>query len=331
MKYSQKHILIFLGITLFIILFTITNLFIEYNSSRKQTINDLQSILSQKTKTVDDFIEKQEDNFYKTYDEELFKNFLRMSKDNPKYNQTKEKLYEKFNNSEAVVMGLINSTGVFQIDKEGILEGFDIKEYPEGVEYLADTSKEITYMILPHPKLDSFYILIIKKIFEDDGTFLGIFSYRVPNNELEALLNNITEFEEIGEIYLINDDYFLITRSKFLKKTNSGILTQIVNTLNAEQCVNNYLIPLKKGEEINILEENVINYITYRGEKVLGIHSVIKTPKWCLLIEVNEKDISKKSFNELTLKYTIIFALITLVLIILYYVIEKSFSSNKNR
>lgn len=330
MKQLQAVVSIFLfaGISIGL-LFVILNGSMQYNYSKQEIVNKMESVLFKKTKVVDRFIHDQEINFYKAYDEKLFTKFLKMSPKDSQYNKTKEELYERFNQSQGAVMGLINSTGVFQIDKEGILEGFDIKDYPEGIEYLADPSKEPSYMILPHPMLDEFYILIATKIFDQNGSLLGIFSYRIPNKELKSLLNNITEFDGIGESYLINDKYFLLTPSKFIKKDNNGILIQVVNTSNAAQCINNYLIHLKKEEKVDSPWGETIEYTTYRGEYVMGIHSVIETPKWCLLVEVNKREILTELLQELVLIQSLIFVFIVLVFIIINYFLQNILTKNK--
>src|SRR3989339_48463 len=99
--------------------------------------------------------------------------------------------------------------------------------------------KKNTYMILPHPDSGIFYLLIMKKIFNKNGEFLGYFSYRVPDEEMVQFLMDLNGESSFIESYLVNENLFLLTPSKILKKENSGVLTQVINTSTVSQCINN--------------------------------------------------------------------------------------------
>lgn len=275
----------------------------EYNFQKMKIINDLQRDMFEKSQCINDFIYRQEKSFLKVYDEELFVEFLKLSVMDEQYNLSRESLYKLFDTSdERVVMGLVNSLGIFQIDSEGSLEGFDTTSaYPEAVEYISGDYLEITYMILPHPINEEYYLLLLKKLYDENGVFLGWFSYRVPDDDLKDIVKEMSGFGEEGESYLVNSDSFLITPSKFLKSSNKGILTQMVNTPSVEGCLNYSLT----GNEYKFGE--VSKYLTYNGNQVLGIYSILGKPKWCLLLEVTEDEIARKLMSDVAFKVLGIF------------------------
>jgi hypothetical protein len=200
-------------------------------------------------------------------------------------------------------MGLVNNQGVFLIDSERILEGLDCtKPYPEARRYIKEAYPGITYMILPHPKFDDFYLLLLKKLFNDNGEFIGWFSYRVPDERLKNILNEINGPSGDIESYLVNDDLLLLTPSKFLRPSNQGVLIQVVNSSGVNECIKNFITPLKNGEKINISLKEGADYISYSGKNVIGMYSVIEQPKWCLLIEIEESTLTKILLPKLSSK-----------------------------
>ena len=100
------------------------------------------------------------------------------------------------------------------------------------------------------------------------------------------------------ESYLVNENLFLLTPSKILKKENSGVLTQVINTSTVSQCINN-IEAIKQNKEINQSSGEIIEYITYSGDKVIGIYNIILSPRWCLIVEVNKEKMFEDFFKKI--------------------------------
>jgi hypothetical protein len=315
----------------FFVLFIILGLFVaglvvfvqlnsQYNSYKSDFFNKIRTNAVEKTNLIDNFISDQEDIFYQVYDEKLFRDFLKLNisdKNSSDYIQKKKVLLDLFYSHPAAVMGLINSTGEFIVDSEGALEGFDIKSYPEGVDYFYNGSNKIYYMVLPHPFLDSYYILTPKKILDSGGNFLGIFSYRVPDSDLRVFLSDLVGLDGESESYLVDSKYDLLTPSKFLGGS-SGILLQTVNTTGVTNC---FSFPEKEG--------NIFEYLSYNGQKVFGTYEYIQKPGWCLIVETNRKDLINKFIHKCLWKLILTFVLILVIFIFIAFYVRKNYFVKK--
>ncbi|HLD54951.1 MAG TPA: hypothetical protein VJB35_01700 [Candidatus Nanoarchaeia archaeon] len=277
------------------------NAIIKYNEQKRNIYVKMNIILENKSQEIEKFIIKQEKFFWQAYNQNLFIKLLETNKQDLEYNQTLNETINYFEKFPTTSMGVIDNKGIIVADKERWLIGYDTTEsYPESIMYLKEDfyEKENTYMILPHPDSGIFYLLIMKKIFNKKGEFLGYFSYRVPDEEMVKFLMDLNGESNFIESYLVNENLFLLTPSKILKKENSGVLTQVINTSTVSQCVNN-IEAIKQNKEINKSSGEIIEYITYSGDEVVGIYNIILSPRWCLIVEINKEKMFEDFFKKI--------------------------------
>ncbi len=93
-------------------------------------------------------------------------------------------------------------------------------------------------------------------------------------NRLYQITTNRTGLGETGEIYLINQDGYMITPSRFIDKT---FLKMKVNSPKAKEC-------------LGLSNTQITPYENYRGIKVIGAYDIIENMNWCLLAEIDEKE-----------------------------------------
>lgn len=287
---------------------------LAYNSSTESLEFELKDVSFEKSRMVESFVGKQEVEFWRAYDRDLFVKFLKSKVGSAEYNETFDLIREGFMDFDSDSIGVSNASGVILVDKDERLIGYDTSlEYPESVAYLQDDFIEAsnTYMVLPHPDSGSFYVLIMKKIFDYDGEFLGFFAYRILNEDVVKLLKEVREEVGVVDIYLVDENYYLLTPSVLLDKNGDGILNQVVNTSAVAQCVDTEIERLKSGEDYE-MDSNMVEYVSYSGEEVYGIFAVIEEPRWCLLVEMKKVDgqafiIKKAVFESLAVLFGIIF------------------------
>ena len=147
---------------------------------------------------------------------------------------------------------------------------------------------------------------------KETGRPIGMIANYILISELNKLL--IGEYvEELGalswgkgkgtwktlEIYLVNRDKLMITKSIFVK---DAILKQIVDTLPVNLCLTSN-------------EEMAGFYKDYRGVEVVGASMYIPSMKWVLLIEIDKDEVLAP------IRYVLINALITAVVVIVMIVL----------
>ncbi|MFC1571397.1 ATP-binding protein [Candidatus Margulisiibacteriota bacterium] len=98
--------------------------------------------------------------------------------------------------------------------------------------------------------------------------------------ELNEIVRDRTGLRETGEIYLIDNNCFMITPSRFTKGT---FLKQKVDTLNARNALSTREHPGKHVGHIT-----VGGFPDYRGVFVLGTHAYVPEMEWGLLAEIDQ-------------------------------------------
>lgn len=163
-------------------------------------------------------------------------------------------------------------------------------------------------------------------------------SVMAPVHDSNALLGYITLIEEMdhifnitkdkknlgekGQTYLINEKLLLISP---LRNQEFDIMVQTVDTENSKECIED----LKESEEAGIRAEEheekeieeggtkeVLEFLNYEGDLVLGKDMPIGKVKWCLLSEIDKEEILG-SFFEKILKKIIYFSILGVFLLIL--------------
>lgn len=133
-------------------------------------------------------------------------------------------------------------------------------------------------------------------------------------------INKISEepigLEEYGKTYLINDGKLLITG---ISNSLFEPLIQSISTKNAEDCF---------GLESNSIER-VQLFLDYEDNEFFGAHREIFGVNWCLLSEVNKKELFESSKEEKIKKELIllIFLLFIFILVSVYFkkYLDKNF------
>jgi hypothetical protein len=165
-----------------------------------------------------------------------------------------------------------------------------------------------------------------------EGEFLGVIVFRLSIDHLTSLVKNMRSFNEIGplgvgqfgDIYLVNNEGFLITPSKFLKGDTKGILLQHAGSPNVENCFNME----HPGEHIG--HESVISFVDFRGVEVIGTHNIIPLANWCLLVEADRDEAVNNPRNNILGNCVFFITSFIIAFSLLGYFIGKRFSLKRN-
>jgi len=150
-----------------------------------------------------------------------------------------------------------------------------------------------------------------------ENNFLGVIIIKFDSKEINEVLLTRRELGETGESYLINQDKVVISPLRF--KSNA-ILNEIINTDNANECIDAYKEYKLSSGDTEFHRHEVFEFIDYRGLAVLGTHSHVGS--WCLLSEIGISE-SRKPLNNLLFATFVISLLIIFVAGIIAIVISK--------
>jgi len=213
---------------------------------------------------------------------EFFRRFLDLEQETSAYLEEQQLLNARLEISENGEEWIY---GIHLIDKDGIVVassktnniGTDFSSHDEYI-----NAKERTFissLVLNEVRgTPSLYIsapIVRLPSFE----FLGMIIINIYPAELYSILTDRVGWGESGETYLINNDFLLISPSRFQEDT---FLATSVQTENAQKCFQ---------ERITIDSQDppeVIGpFLDYRGASVLGAYGYIPRMDWCLLAEID--------------------------------------------
>lgn len=138
---------------------------------------------------------------------------------------------------------------------------------------------------------------------EEDNRFLGVVVLRISPEALFQITTNHIGLGETGETYLVNQDGYMLTPSRFI---NDVILKQKINLIHPEHFEPSDT-PLKEG--IDILKD-------YRGIEVLSVDFHISEINWCLIAQIDTKEV----FAPVTQLTNILLLLLGIILFIAMFV-----------
>ncbi len=152
------------------------------------------------------------------------------------------------------------------------------------------------------------------------GQDIGYIVAVVDMSPIQNILQNEKGLNETSDIYLVDHKGLIQTRSRQNENTT---LKQTINNDNFRQCINDMDEYLNDNGDVEKHYEEVIDYVTFSGNKVVGAHSYIEDQGLCLIDEVTKQEIN--SLLKPVLVYMLVMGLAILLLffIISYKLIGK--------
>ncbi len=299
----NKMIVLFLIVSIIPVAFTGYFFINSMQSSLTDQIhNHLESVAQSRANHLRSFIEEQEENIMIISNIDCTRDLLKLyyeGKDyTDEYEHTRKELNKNFHKE-------FNEISV--IDRQGELV---ITTNPEG-KIGTDFSKDSIFLAGKnglHVK-DVYYDeefgqtnLAISMPLIDDGLLLGIVFVKIKSSVLNEITLDETGLGETGETYIVNENGYMITDSRFM---NNTVLKLKVDTLGSRNCRID-----ESGSRGG--HRPIETYRDYRGVHVLGVRVYIGEMGWCLLTEMNESEAFAPltEMGNLMLIATLIFALL---------------------
>ncbi len=119
---------------------------------------------------------------------------------------------------------------------------------------------------------------------ENESKVIGGIGFDIDFHELSEIIRTDIECD-ISEAYLIDETKVLLSSSKYSEEElRSRAFVQEVRTEQADLCVE-HIQEYRENGEAERIDEQVIKYINYRGEKVIGVHAHVFSIDGCVIVE----------------------------------------------
>jgi len=282
MKVANKISLSFLITAVILTSISISIVYITVKNKFEEHIFDhLMTAAQSRSNHLETFLEEQKETVEQITVTPTFKELLITSKNNAAYNQKLEQTIEALGSNihdeffdtflldkNGTIVSSVNR-GSIGHDKSNDPYFFNAKEatYIKDVYYSTTTGKNS--IAVSSPIIDN-----------KTNQVLGVIVARIETDKLNNITLDRTGLGETGEIYLVNQDYYMITPSRFHEDV---VLKQKVDTVNVR---NSFLD--KKGHQSKHKEMAIFS--DYRGVNVVGTHVYIPETKWALIAEIDAKE-----------------------------------------
>lgn len=156
------------------------------------------------------------------------------------------------------------------------------------------------------------------------GEYSGMIVLLKDMKDVNDIVGDFSGLGERGEMYLVNDEGFLVTP---LKNANFDLLIQKIGTKNAEECleyfeeISNKKIEFSSKDFFDKKNKSFYEFTNYMGDLTLGTDISFEKTRWCLLSEIGVNEIfeeperkrNKKDFCMIFLVFFIVSILFVLI------------------
>ena len=159
----------------------------------------------------------------------------------------------------------------------------------------------------------------------NNGKLLGVIILKFGLNELFDITLDREGLGETGETFIVNEEEFLVTPSKFLKGEEKGVLVQTIET---EDIVNCFDETIRGHSKKN---EPVIYFLDYRGEEVIGTHREVSDVEWCLIIKIDKNEALDVILKDYITRQIVVGLILVLVLTLIGFFTGKYFEKKREK
>lgn len=163
-------------------------------------------------------------------------------------------------------------------------------------------------------------ILTMAPIYDDFNDLLGTVALISSMEKINDISTEATGLGETGDSYIVDDKGRLITPTI---RGNLDLIIQTVDTENSEECLEDLEEAEELGvsaEELELLEKeegDLRDFYDYKGDLVHGTDFPISQAGWCLLSEIQDKEIIDAPREEKFIPELLMVIFLTILTIIL--------------
>ncbi|MBU0536766.1 MAG: PAS domain S-box protein [Nanoarchaeota archaeon] len=238
-----------------------------------------------------------------------------------------ENYYKDPNNEDLALLHRILSDPVSQIKNyESIsilsIDGNILVSSQEGAASFLDVNKLFEEardkeMISVLPGTDGLPRIILAGPISNDDEFLGVLVIVSDTSGISFITSDTAGLGETGEVYIIDEDYNMITPSRFITE---GFYDIVVNTTNSQNC---FMHKLLSEEETKRRHQEISLFDDYGGVPVLGTHAYLPETGWCLLAEINYEETIGSGRREIFFNSVWMVSILLIFVIIMALLISR--------
>ncbi|MBF0273694.1 MAG: methyl-accepting chemotaxis protein [Nitrospinae bacterium] len=140
-----------------------------------------------------------------------------------------------------------------------------------------------------------------------EGEHIGVLVFQMPVGNINKIMRQNSGMGETGESFLIGEDLFMRSDSRFLKEGMSSILKQKVDTNTAREAIAG-----KTGVEVITDYQGINAYSAYAPLDIKGV-------KWGIIVEIDEEEVLSPVTSMLTTIMIVAAVILGLIAVLGWY------------
>jgi len=293
------------GIVSFSLFYGVVSNFLVESTSR-----ELEITAEEKADNVEMFLAKQVELIEVIGISAKFSDFLNDSNDQDLFNYIVSKLSESRGDGFSE-LSLINGDGIVVASSNPSITGSDysyVLGVGSGEHYYREIKQSMVRDLEYNNKTKENELIVFSDI-KDSGRIVG--KVKVENL-YKILLEDGSDAESSDETYLVNREGKIISP---LKTRSNAVLDE-----------DSMAFSVFKNKSSLSKNTNIVSYIDYREEEVLGAIQYLPTMDWNLVRKIDKKEFLEKDLNKLSLFFFILILLMLSIALVFSYFFSRKFS-----
>ncbi len=151
-------------------------------------------------------------------------------------------------------------------------------------------------------------LLFVAQVFFEESELIGFIVLEDSMKDVNDISLESTGLGETGDSYIVDKDNFLITP---FRVREADLLIQEIETENTKKCFDE-------------LDEEILYFEDYKGDAVIGSYVNIPEADWCLVAEIEEKEVfDAPKQGKIRQDLIVIFILNFILLVIVFILMKK--------
>ena len=132
-------------------------------------------------------------------------------------------------------------------------------------------------------------VMVVSAPVQEGDVLKGVIACKLRPQWLNDITVQRDGLGKTGEVYAVNSGGYMITPSRFKEDV---VLKQEVKTANAQMCFARVEGAVKNSQGMKWGLSGPVLAEDYRGVPVVGTHTYLPEMRWCLLAEIDEKEVT---------------------------------------
>ncbi len=150
-----------------------------------------------------------------------------------------------------------------------------------------------------------YLLYIAAPVFDVNRNILGVAIFQINDTSIKNILQ-----KDLGLLNVANETY-LLSKNNYIISPNN-----LLSNIQINPKISNYCFNASSSKTNHAANSHVFDYVNHQKANVLGISSLVPQTNWCLVLEINKKEVLAPLQRILIISLVILIASVLLVYVV---------------